>query len=63
MLWGRCFEVGFFRRLCHDVPGEVINAIGRNFSVNSSDTTLGLYPEAVEILLDLGDGRVKIILD
>jgi len=28
VLWGRCFEAGFFRRLCQNVPGEVINAIG-----------------------------------
>ncbi|MGH8625003.1 MAG: alpha/beta fold hydrolase [Gammaproteobacteria bacterium] len=28
VLWGRCFDAGLFRRLCYNVPGEVINAIG-----------------------------------
>ena len=28
ILWGKCFDAGFFRRMFRNVPGEVINAIG-----------------------------------
>ncbi|MEN6373255.1 MAG: alpha/beta fold hydrolase [Smithella sp.] len=28
VLWGKCFDAGFFRRLFKNIPGEVINAIG-----------------------------------